>query len=217
MTPSPASQRCSTVRLRSNGASRPVPGTASTTFASAVWTLTGCVRRSLRRLGRVLYRRGNGGGEPSAPARSRARRDIRIAARHARRLRRGRAAGRRSGRRPAVHSGDGTGHQRPRRRRGDSRDRARDRTAEQAVRRPASLDGHGFPDADTRPADAETGRRTQDCYARGYYDWPRGSSAEELAATLDISAPTLHYRLRKAHDAVIGSLFDSDTGSEKLD
>ena len=54
-------------------------------------------------------------------------------------------------------------------------------------------------------------------YARGYYDWPRGSSAEELAATLDISAPTLHYRLRKAHDAVIGSLFDSDTGSEKLD
>ncbi|MDQ2071441.1 bacterio-opsin activator domain-containing protein [Haloarcula sp. NS06] len=53
-------------------------------------------------------------------------------------------------------------------------------------------------------------------YARGYYDWPRGSSAEELAETLDISAPTLHYRLRKAHDAVIGSLFDSGTGSENL-
>ena len=54
-------------------------------------------------------------------------------------------------------------------------------------------------------------------YARGYYDWPRGSSAEELATTLDISAPTLHYRLRKAHDAVIGSLFESDTESEKGD
>ncbi|KAA9398718.1 PAS domain S-box protein [Haloarcula sp. CBA1130] len=54
-------------------------------------------------------------------------------------------------------------------------------------------------------------------YARGYYDWPRGSSAEELAETLDISAPTLHYRLRKAHDAVIGALFGSGTGSEKLD
>lgn len=54
-------------------------------------------------------------------------------------------------------------------------------------------------------------------YARGYYDWPRGSSAEELAETLDISAPTLHYRLRKAHDAVIGALFDSRTGSADLD
>jgi PAS domain S-box-containing protein len=54
-------------------------------------------------------------------------------------------------------------------------------------------------------------------YARGYYDWPRGSAAEELAETLDISAPTLHYRLRKAHDAVIGALFDSGTGPEKHD
>ena len=54
-------------------------------------------------------------------------------------------------------------------------------------------------------------------YARGYYDWPRKSSAEELAETLDISAPTLHYRLRKAHDAVIGALFDTETGFEELD
>ncbi|EMA01110.1 PAS domain S-box-containing protein [Haloarcula vallismortis] len=54
-------------------------------------------------------------------------------------------------------------------------------------------------------------------YARGYYDWPRGSAAEELAETLDISAPTVHYRLRKAHDAVIGALFDSATGPGKLD
>ncbi|GCF12924.1 hypothetical protein Harman_08590 [Haloarcula mannanilytica] len=53
-------------------------------------------------------------------------------------------------------------------------------------------------------------------YARGYYDWPRKSSAEDLAAALDISAPTLHYRLRKAHDAVIGALFDSETGFEGL-
>ncbi|RLN01603.1 bacterio-opsin activator domain-containing protein [Haloarcula sp. Atlit-7R] len=54
-------------------------------------------------------------------------------------------------------------------------------------------------------------------YARGYYDWPRGSAAEELAETLDISAPTLHYRLRKAHGAVIGALFDSGSGPETLD
>ncbi|MDS0222200.1 PAS domain-containing protein [Haloarcula sp. S1AR25-5A] len=53
-------------------------------------------------------------------------------------------------------------------------------------------------------------------YARGYYDWPRKSSAEELAETLDISAPTLHYRLRRAHDTVIGALFDSEAGFEGL-
>lgn len=53
-------------------------------------------------------------------------------------------------------------------------------------------------------------------YARGYYDWPRKSSAKELAETLDISAPTLHYRLRKAHEAVISSLLDSDTGFEAI-
>ena len=54
-------------------------------------------------------------------------------------------------------------------------------------------------------------------YARGYYDWPRKSSAEELAETLDISAPSLHYRLRKAHDAVIGALFDAGTSFEEPD
>jgi len=53
-------------------------------------------------------------------------------------------------------------------------------------------------------------------YARGYYDWPRKSSAEDLAAALDISAPTLHYRLRKAHDAVIGALFDAETGFDEI-
>jgi len=53
-------------------------------------------------------------------------------------------------------------------------------------------------------------------YARGYYDWPRKSSAEELAETLDISAPTLHYRLRRAHDTVIEALFDSEAGFEGL-
>lgn len=54
-------------------------------------------------------------------------------------------------------------------------------------------------------------------YARGYYDWPRKSSAEELAETLGISAPTLHYRLRKAHDAVVGSLFDAEPGFDTLE
>lgn len=45
-------------------------------------------------------------------------------------------------------------------------------------------------------------------YSRGYYAWPRDSTMEEIAETFDISAPTLHYRLRKAHNTVIGSLLD---------
>ena len=72
----------------------------------------------------------------------------------------------------------------------------------------------------TRIRDQLTPKQTaalKTAYARGYYDWPRGSSAEELAATLDISAASLHYRLRKAHDAVIGALFDSGTGPREPD
>lgn len=49
-------------------------------------------------------------------------------------------------------------------------------------------------------------------YAIGYYDWPRGRTAEEIAEMFDISAPTLHYRLRRAHDTVIGALLDPPQG-----
>jgi PAS domain S-box-containing protein len=45
-------------------------------------------------------------------------------------------------------------------------------------------------------------------HARGYYEWPRESTAADIADALDISAPTLHYRLRKAHATVLGTLLD---------
>ena len=38
----------------------------------------------------------------------------------------------------------------------------------------------------------------QAAYFAGYYDWPRRSTAEELAHSMDISSPTLHSHLRKA-------------------
>lgn len=47
-------------------------------------------------------------------------------------------------------------------------------------------------------------------YARGYYAWPRDSTMEEIADTFDVSAPTLHYRLRKAHQTVMRTLFDGE-------
>lgn len=35
-------------------------------------------------------------------------------------------------------------------------------------------------------------------YFAGYFQWPRGSTAEEIADSMDVSAPTLHNHLRKA-------------------
>jgi PAS domain S-box-containing protein len=40
-------------------------------------------------------------------------------------------------------------------------------------------------------------------YAAGYYDWPRKSTAEEVAASLDITSATLHQHLRKAEEKLL--------------
>jgi len=48
-------------------------------------------------------------------------------------------------------------------------------------------------------------------YAAGYYDWPRKSTAEDVAASLDISSATLHQHLRKAEEKLLQSyLGDGD-------
>lgn len=43
----------------------------------------------------------------------------------------------------------------------------------------------------------------------GYFDWPRESTAEEVASSLDISPPTLHAHLRKAEKTLLADLFES--------
>ncbi|MFC4549136.1 MULTISPECIES: bacterio-opsin activator domain-containing protein [Halorussus] len=45
-------------------------------------------------------------------------------------------------------------------------------------------------------------------YYAGYYGYPRGSTAEEIADSLDISSPTLHQHLRAAQRKLLGTLFD---------
>ncbi len=45
-------------------------------------------------------------------------------------------------------------------------------------------------------------------YEIGYFDWPRDSTAEEVAEALDISSPTLHQHLRMAEQKLISTLFD---------
>jgi PAS domain S-box-containing protein len=46
-------------------------------------------------------------------------------------------------------------------------------------------------------------------YHAGYFEWPRETTAEELAAALDIASPTLHQHLRKAHRRLVTALVEA--------
>ncbi|RDI70598.1 bacterio-opsin activator domain-containing protein [Halopelagius longus] len=55
-------------------------------------------------------------------------------------------------------------------------------------------------------------------FVSGYFEWPRGSTAEEVAASLDISAPTFHEHLRSGERKLIETFFDEtspDAGDER--
>ncbi|GGL69701.1 bacterio-opsin activator domain-containing protein [Halocalculus aciditolerans] len=49
----------------------------------------------------------------------------------------------------------------------------------------------------------------QAAYFADYFEWPRGSTAEELADSMGVSAPTLHNHLRKAQQKLFTVLFDA--------
>jgi len=49
-------------------------------------------------------------------------------------------------------------------------------------------------------------------YHAGYFNWPRDSTAEEVAESLDITSATLHSHLRKAERSLLTELFDPDDG-----
>jgi predicted DNA binding protein/PAS domain-containing protein len=51
-------------------------------------------------------------------------------------------------------------------------------------------------------------------FRAGYFDWPRESTAEEVAASLEISSATLHGHLRKAENRLLSTFFD-DSRSER--
>jgi PAS domain-containing protein len=48
-------------------------------------------------------------------------------------------------------------------------------------------------------------------YHAGYFEWPRGSTAEELADSMDISSPTLHNHLRRAQQRLLTALFEEES------
>jgi len=45
----------------------------------------------------------------------------------------------------------------------------------------------------------------------GYYDWPRASTAEEVADSMGIASATLHQHLRAAEGKLLSALFETDT------
>ncbi|AHF98661.1 diguanylate cyclase [Halostagnicola larsenii XH-48] len=51
-------------------------------------------------------------------------------------------------------------------------------------------------------------------YAAGYFDWPRGSTGEEIAERLDISPATLNQHLRTAERKFFDSMFESSQQNE---
>ena len=49
-------------------------------------------------------------------------------------------------------------------------------------------------------------------YFAGYFDWPRGSTAEEVADSMGVSSPTLHNHLRKAERKLLSAFFEHAGG-----
>ncbi|NIB99601.1 bacterio-opsin activator domain-containing protein [Halobacterium sp. R2-5] len=49
-------------------------------------------------------------------------------------------------------------------------------------------------------------------YHAGYFEWPRGSTAEELADAIGITSPTLHNHLRRAQQKLLTAFFSEDGG-----
>ncbi|MFA9415931.1 bacterio-opsin activator domain-containing protein [Natrinema sp. HArc-T2] len=51
----------------------------------------------------------------------------------------------------------------------------------------------------------------QAAHYSGFFEWPRESTGEDLAAALDVSPPTYHYHLRAAERKLVTMVFDGDS------
>lgn len=71
-------------------------------------------------------------------------------------------------------------------------------------------------DADLRDRLSERQLRTlETAYYGGFFDWPRGSTGEELADALGVSQPTFSRHLRLAQGKVFASLFEDRAISDR--
>jgi predicted DNA binding protein/PAS domain-containing protein len=68
-------------------------------------------------------------------------------------------------------------------------------------------------DGDALPDEADLTDRQREAleaaFRAGYFEWPRDSTAEEVAESLDITSPTLHSHLRKAEGQLVEEFFES--------
>jgi len=67
------------------------------------------------------------------------------------------------------------------------------------------LPSEGFEDLTERQRET-----LEAAYRAGYFEWPRDSTAEEVAGSLGVSSPTLHSHLRKAEGRIFSEFFDRE-------
>lgn len=89
----------------------------------------------------------------------------------------------------------------------------RDFTASMIARREQPVETHTPLDAASRNSllDRLTDRQrevVQTAYHGGYFEWPRQTTGEELAASLDISSPAFHKHIRAAERKLFDTLFE---------
>ncbi len=77
---------------------------------------------------------------------------------------------------------------------------------------------HTLPEFRAALDERFTGRQRkvlEAAYYAGYFDWPRASTAEELADAMGIASPTLHRHLRKALGGLLDSYFDDPAAAPR--
>ena len=57
-------------------------------------------------------------------------------------------------------------------------------------------------------------RALEEAYFRGYFEWPRENTAEEIAEALDVSSATFHAHHRKATQKLLSVVFEKSTERE---
>lgn len=72
----------------------------------------------------------------------------------------------------------------------------------------------GLPDDELTDLTDRQREALEAAYRNGYFGWPRDSTAEEVAETLDIAAPTFHAHIRKAEASLFADLFAPNPSGE---
>jgi CheY-like chemotaxis protein len=77
------------------------------------------------------------------------------------------------------------------------------------VERPVAGDASARQSANERLTDKQRAALRAAHFA-GYYEWPRRSTAEEIADSMGVSSPTLHNHLRKAQQKLLVAFLDEE-------